>query len=253
MWPSTLMLLPYGIVLGMGILFAFLLARQAKLIRARGQSHPDLDLHSLLPRQVHYRPTPFDHPCRWLAVRSSNAAAVQSALALDNPTPCCWPEILLKLSEHKLFIAPPVSGWTLVMGQALPEPSEDVDECFHFVRHLSGKIGQVEFFSVNRVLGHHAWVRAMDGRILRAYAWAGETLWNQGEPTAAELELGLKCFAYGEKTARTSFGSVGPAQANAEKIFSLAARWSVDPAALDELVPKGTRGIAGDRSQFRSY
>jgi hypothetical protein len=202
--------------------------------------------------QPTYRPSPFDQPCRWLAVNSSNPAAVQSALALNNPTPCCWTEILTKLEEHKLFLSPPVAGWTLVMGQALPDPSGDVDDCFHFVRKLSRKLGQVQFFAVNRVLGHHAWVQAVDGRIERAYAWASETLWNQGEMTTAEIELGLRCFGYGEKRQLAGFGSLAPEQANVEKVFSLAARWSVDPAAFDNLALDGAHGIAGDRSPSRS-
>ena len=45
---------------------------------------------------------------------------------------------------------------------------------------LSRKIGQVQFFSVNRAVNHHAWVQAEAGVIQRAYAWAGRTFWNQG-------------------------------------------------------------------------
>ncbi len=39
-----------------------------------------------------------------------------------------------------------------------------------------------------------------DGCVTRAYAWAGETIWNQGAKTLAENGLGMKCSGYGEES-----------------------------------------------------
>src|SRR5262249_31476251 len=61
-------------------------------------------------------------PDCWLAVRSRNVHAVQSALALQDVRPCFWADSLAGVPEQKLFIAPPVGGWVLVMGSALPNP-----------------------------------------------------------------------------------------------------------------------------------
>ena len=91
---------------------------------------------------------------------------------------CTWSE---GLTDHqKLFIAPPVNGWILVTGSGLPEPGEDIDACFRFVLELSRKLGHVQFFHANPVLDHHAWVRAESGRVVRAYAWAGQTALEPG-------------------------------------------------------------------------
>src|SRR5262249_33719123 len=120
----------------------------------------------------------FRRPACWLAVKNRNVLAVQSALGLHNPKPCSWVEGLA--GEEKLFIAPPVKGWILVTGSRLPDPSEDVDACFRFVLELSRKLGQVQFFCANRVLQHHAWIKVERGLVLRAYAWAGKTVWQQG-------------------------------------------------------------------------
>src|SRR5262245_56015359 len=70
----------------------------------------------------------FRSPACWLAVKSRSTFAVQSALGLHNPKPCSWIRGLA--GEEKLFIAPPVKGWVLVLGSGLPDPSEDVDACF---------------------------------------------------------------------------------------------------------------------------
>jgi len=186
-------------------------------------------------------------PASWLAIRSRNLRAVQAALGLHHPKPCAWIEGLA--GGQKLFIAPPVKGWILIIGSDVPDPNEDVDACFRFVLDLSRKLGQVQFFSANRVLGHHAWVRAEAGRIVRAYAWAGKTLWNQGIKTRAELELGVKCFHYFEAPERTLFSQADVIALNTEKVPLLAARWSLDPAGIDERLFEHAQGIAGEPSR----
>jgi hypothetical protein len=182
-------------------------------------------------------------PTTWLAVRSRSVHAVQTALGLNNAQPCTWTEGLA--GDEKLFIAPPVKGWVLIIGSALPDPADDVDLCFRFLTNLSQKLGHVQFFKANRVLGHHAWVRVESGRVSRGYAWAGKTLWNQGTETRAEAEFGVKCFQYFESPDQT-FDQFDIATNNVEKVSLLAARWSLDPAAVDEHLFDHAYGIVGE-------
>jgi len=182
-------------------------------------------------------------PTTWLAVRSRNVHAVQVALGLNNAQPCTWLEGLS--GDEKLFIAPPVKGWVLIIGFGLPDPADDVDLCFRFLTGLSQKLGHVQFFKANRVLGHHAWVRVENGEVMRGYAWAGKTLWNQGMTTRAESEFGLKCFQYFESPDETLEESE-IAAVNVEKVFFLASRWSLDPASVDENLFEHAYGIAGE-------
>jgi hypothetical protein len=190
-----------------------------------------------------YCPSVFDHACRWVVIKGANMGSVQAALGLHNPIPCSWGEGLSQLTDQKLFVSPPVRGWILVIGQSLPDPADDVDVCFHFLTKLSRSLGQVQFFSVNRAVNHHTWVRIDSGRVRRAYAWAGETLWNQGEPTQAEKDLGLRCYRYGEQP--VAFSSADEHGANADKVIFLAARWSFDPTAVDEKALRAGLGVAG--------
>ena len=208
---------------------------------------------SHLPAGLSFRSSFLNRPPCWLAIRSRNLLAVQSALRLNNPRPCSWAEGLAGAGEKKMFISPPVDGWILVIGSALPDPADDVDACYRFVLELSRKLGHVQFFSANRVLNHHAWVQVEAGRVRRAYAWAGKTLWKQGLKTAAEVDLGLKCFDYLETAERTSFGLPEIIIANVEKVPLLAARWSIDPAGIDEGFFEHARGIAGESSRFRTF
>jgi hypothetical protein len=186
-------------------------------------------------------------PSSWLAVKSRNLQAVQSALGLHNAKPCSWIEGLA--GDEKLFIAPPVKGWIIVFGSGLPEPSDDVDASFVFLLEMSRKLGRIQFFNASSVLHYHAWAQADHGRIVRAYAWAGRTLWNQGKRTPAEQELGLKCFDYTDPTQAFPFGQQDRINSNVEKVPLLAARWSLDPAAIDERFLQHERGVAGERSR----
>jgi hypothetical protein len=179
-------------------------------------------------------------PGCWLAVKTRSLSAVQTALGLHNPKPCSLTQGFS--GEEKLFIAPPVKGWVLVSGSGLPDPGDDVDACFRFVVGLSRKLGQVQFFSASRVLHHHAWVKADRGRVIRAYAWAGRTIWHQGLCTTAEKELEVHCFDYTESADRSYFAGNDLLSSNVDKVPLLAARWSLDPGCIVET----ECGIAGE-------
>ena len=117
---------------------------------------------------------------------------------------------------------------------------------YRFLLDLSRKVGQVQFFVADQVLYHHAWVRAEAGRVVRAYAWAGQTLWSQGIKTVPELKLGFKCFNYGESSEGAAWNRNDAAAANADKVPLLAAHWSVDPAEVQFRLAEQGGGIAGE-------
>jgi hypothetical protein len=186
-------------------------------------------------------------PPLWMAVRSTDPGTVQSALGLNQPTRCSWTEGMT--GARKFFVGPPVNGWIIVTGSGLPNPSCDVDECYRFIARISGQLGQVQLFHADRILHHHAWVRAENGVVTRAYAWAGETIWNQGAKTPAETELSMKCFGYGEEPNADSWAAVEWTAANVGKVPLLATRWSLDPARIDERARRHADGTAGESSR----
>jgi hypothetical protein len=177
-------------------------------------------------------------PTRWLAIRGVSPERVRSALGLSRYAPCSWSEGMT--GEHEFFVSPRVNGWVIVTGVAIPAPDDDVDECFHFLISLSRKLGHVQFFHAEKFLHYHAWARLDEGCVTRAYAWAGETVWNQGIKTMPEVELGLKCFGYGVACPPHT------AKANMEKVSRLAARWNFDPASVDERLLNEASGVAGE-------
>jgi hypothetical protein len=243
-----LMLIPFGIVLGIGVFFIYCAWRRASLLNSKAPANEFPA--STSPGIETFRSSPFEQPSRWLAVKANNPAVVQAALHLNRPTSCSWEEGLAEARDDKLFISPPISGWVLVVGSGLPEPAEDVDFCYRFLTELSRKLGHVQFFSVSRVVNYHCWALVERGHIYRGYAWAGETLWNQGPLTAAERDLGMVCFGYGSE--QNPFAIREVLTANTDSVNQLAARWSVDPCAYSPAMLNG-RGIVGEFSQSKPH
>jgi hypothetical protein len=241
---SLLMLIPLGIVLGTGIFFIYMAVRW---VRRKNESRPPRKPAYVEPAQHSpFRPALYVQPSRWLAIRGTNPRVIQEALGLHHTTPCSWEEGLVEAQEHKLFVSPPVAGWILVIGSNLPEPEDDVDKLYHFLMRVSRKLGHVQYFHFNRACHHHAWAMVEQGRVFRAYAWAGEALWNQGQITGAERQLSIQCIEYGTNL---DFAHREMLQANTEKVPMLASRWSVDPNSIDESQLKMHQGIAGELSR----
>jgi len=246
---ALLLMLVFGVVIGIGIVTVWLVLHSSH----RGRALAGIFGSDSYARDRRSASALLGLPTRWLAIRSGNPYVVQAALGLSKPTPCSWEEGLTAATEQKLFISPPVRGWVLVFGSSLPDPAEDVDRCFRFVLDVTRKLGQVQFFSYNRVVNYHAWVQADQGKIVRAYAWAGRTLWNQGMLTRAEVDLGLTCFEYAESPRRHSFGQTDPLGSNTDRVPLLASRWSIDPAAIDARALKQSHGITGRLSRSRAH
>ena len=230
-----LLLLLLGLVLGAGVTLAACLAARRRWQRATGSGRPQLDYPSF---KLDFAP----RPASWLAIRSQSPRAVREVLDQFAPRP--WSDG--PLSGYAFFIAPPAHGWIIVTGPGLPDPGEDVDECFHFFTALSRKLGSVQFFQAERVLRHHAWVRLENGKVERAYAWASGTVWNQGARTEAELDLSVKCFGYDERPAPDSWAAPEWIAANVAKVPLLAARWSIDPARINGYLRRHADGVPGD-------
>ena len=186
-----------------------------------------------------FQPPVLRRPDCWLAIRAVSPEAVKIALGLNRSQPCSWAEGLA--GDHEFFISPRMNGWVIVTGLGLPNPTDDVDATFLFLTALSRQLGHVQFYYASRLFHHHAWARLDDACVTRAYAWTGETVWNQGGVTLPEIEVDLKLFGYGEYSA-----TLLDAERNFEKVSQLAARWSLDPAQVKLNSFRPATGIAGE-------
>jgi hypothetical protein len=166
----------------------------------------------------------------WLAVRDREPTAVIAALGFDDLGPVPWRTGIdvAHLTDDRVAVTPPLTGanghhWVLAPG--LHWFNSDVDPG---IAALSGQMHtEIQFFSTYRVVERHRWERAVDGVLVRAFEYSGEsgevTLW-WGDPDAYERDLGLP-----ETEPDDGFGLL----IGESDVMRLASVWSVDPTSLD--------------------
>ena len=191
----------------------------------------------------------FGYRTAWLALRTEGRDAVVRALGLRNVVPAT-PTVGIQRSNEwdpaavagPVFVSPPVHGWMLCVGQAWLTIADARPPAFgDLVARLSGELRcDAQFFCTHRVVESHGWARAVNGKLLRAYLYvgeSGETPLNYGEPTPDELHLGFALFA-----PSADGGSRAAASPAEEDVIRLAARWSVNPTSL----PAMADGVLGE-------
>jgi hypothetical protein len=185
----------------------------------------------------------------WLAIRDGEVDAVLRALRLRDLGPVSWRAgvDLAYLTDDRVVLTPPLPGaggssWLLVAGRWLFGRGADVD-----VAALSATLGtEVQLFSTHRVPEAHRWERAVDGQVVRAFSYVGESgelvTW-QGEPDAAESAIGIT--RPGGAAARDDENDendendgddgddAGVMLVSEGDVMRMAAAWSLDPSALD--------------------
>ena len=164
----------------------------------------------------------------WLAIRDGDPARVVEALELRDLGPVPWREgvDLAYLTDDRVVLTPLLPGthqsrWLLVTGRWLLRGGGDLD-----VADLSEALDtEVQLFATYRVGESHRWERAVDGKLVRAFGYVGETgevtEW-RGEPDEAERAIGLPPTLDDEADLLVSEPDV----------LRLAAAWSVDPSTL---------------------
>jgi hypothetical protein len=183
-------------------------------------------------------PVPFGYKTSWLAGETDDTEGVVKALGLRHAEQACWSKGLYKGT----FVAPSILGWTLVEGV---RPEAGAPLFVAFLEDLSRRFGEVQYFGTHRVVDYHAWAKAVDGRLLRSYAWLGErgqVLQDVGQRTPEEEELG---FRFVDRT--TVEGDwEGVEFPREEDVMRIAGRWSLNPLEIDAYESKGV-GYLGDQ------
>lgn len=236
----------FALVIGIAVLFVLLQRRQVRRLRRQNRSIDQLARVTSARRRV----LAFPIPARWIAIRGANTALVRDALG-EVASAASWADALSRSGERSLFVSGPVDGWTLVIGGQLPDPVSDIDATYRFLADLSREVGDVQFYSSDRVLNFHAWARLRDGRVTRGYAWAGDTLWNEGRMTLDERLLGLRSRDYGSDLPLPRYGETSAEQTNTERVPLLARRWGIDFATASEVLLQ-QEGMTPDDDDFEA-
>ena len=139
-------------------------------------------------------PVSFGYKCAWFVVSSEDTIDVVKEAGLTRTKKSTWAYGIEKAYEDKIFISPPVHGWTFIVGFTLAPKSKGSpeEEVSPLLTKLSSLYGTACYFATHRVVEYHAWAKAMQGEITRAFAFSGETgevVWDVGEATDAEIDI----------------------------------------------------------------
>lgn len=183
-------------------------------------------------------PQPFGYKCIWLVVKSSDPKAVSKKLGFTGVKKSSWEDGIEAAYEDygRVFVSPPLDGWVLVVSCSLPAPGDGPVNVLSMLQTLSREYGEAQYFCTHRVTELHAWVKAIDGQIVRAYGYSGEqggVIWNEGEPTPEERELG--------------FSVADEWTPDEEAALAIAAKWSIDTSFSSSRYAPAA-GLAGEIS-----
>ncbi|MFF3563046.1 hypothetical protein ACFYXS_23675 [Streptomyces sp. NPDC002574] len=132
----------------------------------------------------------------WLAVRDAAPGEVADALGLRHRRTTDWQDGTAAAYRQGVFVARPVAAWTIAHGRVhLPCGTDATEPGFpDWLRSLGTRLGDVQFFSTDRIGECHAWARVDADELTRAYCYIGErddVPLDIGEPTDVERELGV--------------------------------------------------------------
>jgi len=174
---------------------------------------------------------------QWISVRSESIDDVVRALSLSSPRQASWRTGIEYAYQSKgVFVAPPVQGWVSIVGLAKGDFELQGDRAA-MKRRIEMVIPHFRSscaYATHRVTEYHQWIKAIDGKITRCFAYLGErgeVLCNEGKVTDAERSL--------------SFGTKPPDQWEPDEgdVMTVARGWSYDPTGLSEHSAKPEFGV----------
>jgi hypothetical protein len=178
--------------------------------------------------QIATGPVPFGYKMTWMAVKTGNPADVVACLDLQNNRTVSW-NVGIGLAyddqANVVFVAPPLAGWVLTVGWSVAAiaDAEPVKSFYKTTEKMSAQFGEVHAFSTHRITEYSLWMLARNGRVLRSFAYVGESgelLDNFGPLT--DVEETLDFFKAPQE--RWNPGE--------EDVMTVASGWSLDPTKL---------------------
>lgn len=186
-------------------------------------------------------PKPFGYKMAWLAVQTEDTRALADLLGLENRAAANWNSGIGTIYDDALgasyiYLTPPVSGWSFVVGLPLPHPVGPVfvDKLTPLMLSLGQHFPDVQYFFTFPLIDFFAWARVKDGKLIRAFAVNDEgVVWNKGRITPEERVLGLRLFEL--RGVRERHGDAGgelvlyPTE---DQVLQIAKGWSQDPTQI---------------------
>jgi hypothetical protein len=197
----------------------------------------------------------FGYKTSWFAVKTDNKNRIAEMLKLKNAQECNWKVGIKESYNNSIYITPQIKDWTLVCGISLLNGNGDDKENIVFIKKiikdLSDEFGEAQFFGSHRVVEYQSWMKAINGKIVRAYCYLGESAENlivEGEPTDIEKKYNLINTFSKEAQDDKYFEREDLFYPDEEFVMKVAENWSVNPTKLEGRKDvKNELGIIGNK------
>ncbi len=208
----------------------------------------------------------FGYKTAWIAARTADTDGLIRALRLRNAKPCEAEDgidasYIMDYADDRCqaFVTQPIDGWTLCVSVGFFRLVDGQSAAFgDLIVRLSNELGcEVQFFGTHRVVEGHAWARAINGTLRRAYSYvgeSGETEIDFGEQTPEEVTLEFAFFDASKPEAEEEgyWDREDRRYPDEEDVMSLAELWSVNPSTLGPMPPGLLADMGSDAAQSHS-
>ena len=185
-------------------------------------------------------PCPFGSGMSWIAVRTRDTARLIEVLELNDAHAASWSVGIAsiysdRIGVKRVFVTPPINGWSFVVGLSLPHPRSDafVDRCAPFLVSLSEAFGAVQYYASLPAFDYFSWIVVRDGMVRRGFASGPDgMLWNRGPVTVDEHAVGNGLFDI--RLVDTDCADDSNMKLREDHVLELARRWSLDPTRLSD-------------------
>lgn len=179
-------------------------------------------------------PVAFGYKCNWLCVKSNDALDVIKKLGLKNYELSNWDKGIEMAYNGCRFVSPVLDGYVLVVNFGM----DILTLAPEFLDEKAKLFDELHYFVTQRVSDYHAWVKYVNGVLVRGYGWSGidgRVFLNKGELTPEEIKLGFTNLLPTEEADWEIHETP-----DEEYVIRLAAAWGIDPAFSMKNYPRST-------------
>jgi hypothetical protein len=184
----------------------------------------------------------FGSKCDWIAIKSDNHEEVVQEFTKKGKKSfrTNLESGVYAASALNIFVFPPIQSWILALN---PLDGRTDDKQFAYLKELSKKYEEVQFFGSFRGVNYSSWMKFTNGETIRAYSVAdGETIRNEGALTDMEIEfIEIKMQDAPDDETLDWIKGEGRllCMSDEENVLLMAEKWSINPGKLDQMDIEG--------------
>lgn len=178
-------------------------------------------------------PVAFGYKCSWLCVKSDLPEEVIEKMGFKNPEKANWDKGIEMAYNGYYFVSPALDGYVLVVGWG----TDVLTLAPELLSDSAKKFPELQFFTTHRVVDYHAWLKFVNGEMVRGYGFCGcdgVVLLNKGGITPEEERLGFTNLLPSEECEDWDKYDLP----DEEYVMQVAAAWGIDPSFGTKEYPK---------------